>query len=72
MQVKENQLCTIELEVLDNSCMSVALAICKYYTKNNSSKENALIDLDELTEHIDAYVRAERKALEYKRLAEEG
>lgn len=72
MQVKENQLCTIELEVLDDSCMSVAHAICKYYTKSNSVKENALIDLDEVAEHIDAYVRAERKALEYKKLAEEG
>lgn len=72
MKVKENQLCTIELEVLDNSCMSVAHAICKYYTKSNSVEENALIDLDEVAEHIDAYVRAERKALEYKKLAEEG
>lgn len=72
MKVKENQLRTIELEVLDDSCLSVALAICKYYTKNNSHKENALIDLDELTEHIDAYVGAERKALEYKKLTEEG
>lgn len=62
----------IQLEVADGSALQVAYAICKYYLKNNSYKETALIDLDELTEHIAAYVRAERKALEIKRLAEEG
>lgn len=72
MAVKENNLSTIELEVLDTSCMSVALAICKYYTKNNSSKENALIDLEEVVEHIDAYIRAEDKLLKRKKLTEEG
>lgn len=72
MQVKENQLRTIELEVLDTSCMSVAHAICKYYEKSNSSKESALIDLEELVEHIDAYIRAEDKLLKRKKLAEEG
>ena len=62
----------IQLEVADGSALQVAYAICKYYLKNNSYKENALIDLGELTEHIDAYVRAERKTLEYKKPAEEG
>lgn len=61
----------IQLEVGDGSVMQVANAICKYYVQC-SETEKGLIDLDELTEHIDAYVRAERKALEYKKLTEEG
>jgi len=60
----------IQLEVGDGSVMSVANAICKHYVQY-SDTEKGLIAMDELTEHIDAYVRAERKALEYKKLAEE-
>ncbi len=59
------------LEVGDGSAMRVAHAICKESVQTMGGKENALIYLDELTEHIDAYVRAERKALEYKKMAEE-
>ena len=54
---------TIELEVLDKSCLQVAYAIIKYYVGNNNTKENALIDLEELTEHINAYIKAERRLL---------
>lgn len=61
----------IQLEVGDGSVMSVANAICKHYVQY-SDTEKGLINLDELTEHIDAYVRAERKALEYKKMDEEG
>ena len=66
--------CKIELEVLDNSNLQVAHAICKRYVNNNSIIENALIDLEELTAHIEAYVSAEKKALEVerKRAEEEG
>lgn len=52
----------IEFEVLDNSALQVAYAVCKYYLKNNSDKELALIDLDEVTKHINAFVEAERLA----------
>lgn len=62
----------IQLEVGDGSALRVAHAICKESVQTLNGKENALIYLDELTEHIDAYVRAERKALEYKKLTEEG
>lgn len=63
----------IQLEVKDNSPMQIAYAIRNYIWEYYRDKyEIALIALDELTEHIDAYVRAERKALEYKKLAEEG
>lgn len=62
----------IQLEVKDNSPMQIAYAIRNYiWEYYGKDYEIALIALDELTEHIDAYVRAERKALEYKKLAEE-
>lgn len=72
-QIKEleSAAAVIQLEVGDCSVMSVANAICKHYVQY-SDTEKGLIELDELTEHIDAYVRAERKALEYKKMAEEG
>lgn len=54
-------MCTIELEVADSSAFQVSYAICKYYRKCNSEKELALIDLEELVEHINAYIEAERK-----------
>ena len=62
----------IQLEVTDSSPMQIAYAICNFFEESWDTEENALIQLDELTEHIDAYVRAERKALEYKKMAEEG
>lgn len=52
----------VEFEVLDSSAMQMAYAICKYYLKCNSKKELALIDLEELVKHINAYVEAERLA----------
>lgn len=55
---------TIELEVLDTSAFSMAHAIARYYVKNNTKKENVLIDLQEVAEHIEAYVRAEQKVKE--------
>lgn len=66
----ESVAAVIQLEVGDCSIMSVANAICKHYVQY-SDTEKGLINLDELTEHIDAYVRAERKALEYKKLTAE-
>ena len=69
----ESTAAVIQLEVKDNSPMQLASAIRNYIWEYYSPDyEIALIALDELTEHIDAYVRAERKALEYKKLAEEG
>ena len=63
----------IQLEVKDNSPMQLAYAIRNYIWEYYSPKyEIALIALDEFVEHIDAYVRAERKALEYKKMEEEG
>lgn len=62
----------IQLEVASITPMQTAYAICNFYEELYDTAESALIDLDELTEHIDAHVRAERKALEYKKLAEEG
>lgn len=72
-QVKELEraAAVIQLEVGDGSVMQVANAICKHYVQY-SDTEKGLINLDELTGHIDAYVRAERKALEYKKLTGEG
>lgn len=58
---------TITLEVMDTSVLQMAHAVCKYYEKNNGIKENALIDLEELGEHINAYVKAEKKSLEVRK-----
>lgn len=52
----------VEFEVLDHSAFQLAYAICKYYMRCNSEKELALIDLEELVKHINAYVEAERLA----------
>lgn len=61
----------IQLNVSDESCMSVANAICNYCITRMGDIETALIFMDELTEHIDSYVRAERKWLEYQKRKEE-
>ena len=53
----------IELEVMDNSAIGVAHALIKYYLKCNAKKENALIDLEEVSDHINLYVDAERKSM---------
>lgn len=55
-----SKICTVTLEVLDYSAIQMAYAICKYYLRCNSEKELALIDLEELVKHINAYVEAER------------
>lgn len=60
----------IQLEVTDDSPMQIAYAICKFYTGDCYPKESALIMLDELTEHIDAHVRAGREVLKNKKLVE--
>ena len=65
------QIKTIEFEVIDTSALSMAHAIGRYYIKNNDIKENALIDLQEVAEHIEAYVRAEYKAIEARRAADD-
>lgn len=73
-QIKEleSTAAVIQLEVKDHSPMQLAYAIRNHIWEYYGNQyEIALIALDELTEHIDAYVRAERKALEYKKLAEE-
>lgn len=53
----------IELEVMDNSSIGVAHSLIKHYLKCNAKRENALIDLEELSDHINAYVDAERKSM---------
>lgn len=50
----------IELEVMDNSAIGVTHALIEYYKSCNSVKENHLIDLEEIADHIRAYVKAER------------
>lgn len=55
----------IQLDIGDESCMSVANAICNYCEQRNTDIETALIFMEELTEHIDSYVRAERKWMDY-------
>lgn len=61
----------IQLNIGDESCMSVANAICKYERELIADIETTLIFLDELSEHIDAYIRAERRWLEYRKSKEE-
>lgn len=55
-------MCKIEFEMLDHSALQMAYVICLYYMKNNSEKELALIDLEELVKHINAFIEAERLA----------
>jgi hypothetical protein len=51
--------------LMDDSVQQVAHALCKYYLENNCKNiELAVIDLEELADHILAYTRAERKFLE--------
>lgn len=73
-QIKElkSAAAVIQLEVTDCSPMQIAHAICNFFEESWDTEEGALIELDELTEHIDAYVRAEREKLKYKKLSEEG
>ena len=73
-QVKElkRTATTLELEILDNSPMQIAYAICEYFGGFYGLRENALIALEELTEHIDSYIRAWRHVLENEKLTEEG
>ena len=60
-----NEINAIELKVIDNSPQQMAWALCKYYfSMNCKNMEYAVIDLEELAEHILAYTRAERKMLE--------
>lgn len=63
-----SELLTIALEVLDNSSLQMAYAICKHYKKINcENMENTIIDLEEIAEHINAYTKAEREMLEVKK-----
>ena len=52
----------IELEVVDNSSIGMTNALIKYYKRCNSVEGNHLIDLEEIADHIKAYVKAERQA----------
>lgn len=61
----------IKLELDDESCMSVANAICNYCVNRMGDDETALIFMEELTEHIDSAVRAKKKWLEYQKSKEE-
>lgn len=60
----------IKLELDDESCMSVANAICNYCVNRMGDDETALIFMEELTEHIDSAVRAKKKWLEYQKSKE--
>ena len=62
---------TIVLKIMDESAMALANTIRKYVSVKIDDIETALIYLDELSEHIDTYVRAERKWLEYQKRKEE-
>lgn len=55
---------TIELEVLDTSTLQVAHAIIKYYMRANQDRSLGLIDLEELCDHITAFIKADKRALE--------
>lgn len=56
---------TICLEMLDNNPAQMADALCKYYVQNNcKNMKYAVIDLEELAEHILAWTKAERKFFE--------
>ena len=61
----------IKLELDDETCMSVANAICNYCVNRMGDDETALIFMEELTEHIDSAVRAKKKWLEYQKSKEE-
>ncbi len=57
----------ITFEVIDNTPQQMAYALCEYYkTSNCKNMEHAVIDLEELAEHILAYTKAERKFFEVK------
>ena len=63
-------LVTISLEMLDNTPAQMADALCRYYVQENcKNMKHAVIDLEELAEHILAYTKAERKffEVEYER-----
>lgn len=56
---------TIKLEMINSSPQQMAYALCEYYkTVNCKNIEYAVIDLEELAEHILAYAKSQRKMLE--------
>lgn len=62
----------IQLQLPDESCMSLANAICKHCRGAMNDGQTALIYLEELVEHIDSHIRAERKWLEYYERSQKG
>lgn len=61
----------IQLNVGDGTAMALANTICNYERELIADIETTLIFLDELSEHIDSYVRAERKWLAYREKSKE-
>lgn len=59
----EKVICTIQIEVLDETPLSLAHALTDYYMSRNSEKIG-LIMLQELAEHIEVAVRAVSRSIE--------
>lgn len=59
----EKVICTIQIEVLDETPLSLAHALTNYYMSRNSEKLG-LIMLQELAEHIEATVRGVSRSIE--------
>ena len=57
-------MCEIRLKVMDSSPLQMAYALKQYYEDMHAIKDFVLIDLEELSEHINMYVQAQRKVLE--------
>ena len=52
---------TIELEVLGFAPIQVASALIDYADKVENDKDNQLILIEEIADHLNAYCKAERK-----------
>ena len=62
----------IQLQLPDESCMALANAICNHCRGAMTDGQTALIYLEELVEHIDSHIRAERKWLEHYERSQKG
>ena len=53
----------IKLEVVDASMFQIAYSICKYDINRTKNKKEHIVNIEELIEHFQAYVKAEKRWL---------
>lgn len=54
----------IKLEVVDSSMFQIAYSVCKYDLRRTQNKKEHIVNIEELIEHLQAYINAEKKFIE--------